>query len=280
MVAAAGDPDRARRHDLARRRRGARHGQALRRGRRRLEIDVRRRHVHVGGTTHPTKATVITLDGATGEVIAGQAPTVEPERQASRSGHLAGLGRRVAHAAACAPTPTRPHDAGRRARVRRRGHRPVPHRAHVLRGRPDPRHARDDPGRQHGRARAPRWPSCCRFQQRRLRGHLRGDGRLPGHDPHARPAAARIPAARATTKIAGVGARHIGRYRSKQSMRQGRSSCAKPTRCWASAAAASASPTPRSPRCRRARSSTAARRVRRSEGIVVEPEIMIPLVGT
>ena len=34
------------------------------------------------------------------------------------------------------------------------------------------------------------------FQTRRLRRHLRGDGRPAGHDPPARPAAARVPAAR------------------------------------------------------------------------------------
>ena len=58
--------------------------------------------------------------------------------------------------------------AGRRnrAQVRRRGHRPVPHRAHVLRPGAHPRGAADDHLEQRGRAAAPRWPVCCRSSAR------------------------------------------------------------------------------------------------------------------
>ena len=82
-------------------------------------------------------------------------------------------------------------DAG--ARVRRRGHRPLPHRAHVLRreaaaGRPG-----DDPGRERGRPPAGARPAAA-VPAVRLRGHLRGDGGPAGDDPPARPAAARVPA--------------------------------------------------------------------------------------
>ena len=50
-----------------------------------------------------------------------------------------------------------------RPRVRRRRHRPLPHRAHVLRGRPHRRDARDDPRRDARGPRRRRWPSCCRI---------------------------------------------------------------------------------------------------------------------
>ena len=69
--------------------------------------------------------------------------------------HGDGLGRQVPHAQG-------PHErrhAGRRQaspRVRRPGHRPVPHRAHVLRGRADQGDAGDDPGRPRPRTAAPR----------------------------------------------------------------------------------------------------------------------------
>ena len=72
-----------------------------------------------------------------------------------------GVGRRQ-------PPPQGPHqrrDAARRphrGQVRRRGHRPVPHRAHVLPARPHRRHAGDDPGRRRRGAEAGRWPRSCR----------------------------------------------------------------------------------------------------------------------
>ena len=87
--------------------------------------------------------------------------------------------------------------AGRRPRrdqVRRRRHRAVPHRAHVLRGRPHPRRARDDFGA--GRGRAPRRAGeAAADAARRLRRTVQDHGRLAGDDPAARSAAARIPAA-------------------------------------------------------------------------------------
>ena len=59
-----------------------------------------------------------------------------------------------------------PHDARIGAQVRRRGHRALPHRAHVLRGRPHRRRARDDPRRRREGPRARRSPSCCRCSAR------------------------------------------------------------------------------------------------------------------
>ena len=56
-----------------------------------------------------------------------------------------------------------PEQTQQRHRVRRRRHRPVPHRAHVLRRRPHRRDARDDPRRDARGAARRRWPSCCRI---------------------------------------------------------------------------------------------------------------------
>ena len=87
-------------------------------------------------------------------------------------------------------------DAGRCAHgalLRRRGHRALPHRAHVLRRRPHRRHARDDPGRhREGPARGARQAAADAALgfPRAVRDH----GRPAGDDPPARPAAARIPA--------------------------------------------------------------------------------------
>ena len=62
--------------------------------------------------------------------------------------------------------------AGRRGdRLRRRGHRPVPHRAHVLR--PHRRLPRDDPGRRRRRTARRRWPSCCRSSAKDFDGMFR-----------------------------------------------------------------------------------------------------------
>ena len=79
--------------------------------------------------------------------------------------HGDGLGRQVPHDEG-------PHErrhAGRRQagpRVRRRRHRPVPHRAHVLRGRPHQGDAGDDPGRRREGTPQRRSRSCCRCSAR------------------------------------------------------------------------------------------------------------------
>ena len=106
--------------------------------------------------------------------------------------------------------------------------------------------ARDEGGRR--RALAKLLPDAAR----RLRGDLRGDGRLPGHHPPARSAAARVPAARRRGVEA---ARAHARPRARRAESRSSTACARRTRCSAIAAAGSASPIPRSPRCRRARSS-------------------------
>ena len=117
-----------------------------------------------------------------------------------------------------------PEDARRAREFGRRGHRPVPHRAHVLRRRPRARWSRRcswppsagaAPGPSWRGADDEREPAAReRFEQadgeflkgaggaagapaRRLRADLRRDERAAGDDPPARPAAARVPARRA-----------------------------------------------------------------------------------
>ena len=103
-----------------------------------------------------------------------------------------------------------------RHRLRRRGCRPVPHRAHVLRRRQDRPDARDDPRGDGRRSGAPRWPSCCRCSAPTSKGIFRVMARAAGHHPHDRSAAARVPAARrGGTTGAGAGDGDPGRARSR-----------------------------------------------------------------
>ena len=88
-----------------------------------------------------------------------------------------------------------PDQAAQRDRVRRRRHRPLPHRAHVLRRREDRSDARNDSGR-HGRRSQEGAGEAAAAAARGLRGHLQGDGRPAGDHPDDRSAAARVRAAR------------------------------------------------------------------------------------
>ena len=72
-----GDPDRARRHDLARGGRRARDGQALRRRLRRP--DARRRQRRASAEHSLQEGDVITIDGGTGRVFIGEVPLVPPQ---------------------------------------------------------------------------------------------------------------------------------------------------------------------------------------------------------
>ena len=183
-------PDDARRHDQPRRGGGARHGQALRfRGRlaaRRLSqrhADGDGRHAAQGRRHHHRRRHRAGAEGRGADAAAGAL-------RRFRQRH--GVGRRD-------PPHEGAHqcrDAGRCAHgalVRRRGHRALPHRAHVLRGRPHRRHARDDPGRHREgpprRARQAVADAALGFP-----GAVRDHGRAAGDDPPARSAAARIPA--------------------------------------------------------------------------------------
>ncbi len=86
----------------------------------------------------------LTIDGTTGDVIIGQVPTVDP----TISGYFATM-MSWADAVRTLKIRTNADTPGRlRASsiVRRRGNRPVPHRAYVLRRPQDCRDAQDDPG--------------------------------------------------------------------------------------------------------------------------------------
>ena len=215
-----------------------------------LRIDYARAARWRCATSWSRAGDLITLDGATGEVILGAVPTIEPQL----SGDFATLmdwADELPHAEGARQC----RDAARcrdGARVRRRGHRPVPHRAHVLRRRPHRRGARDDPGRRRSAAGAPRSPSCCRCSARTSSSSSASWRGLPVTirllDP---PLHEFLPHDRRRARGGGAADRH----RRRRACGAAPPSCTRPTRCSAIAAAGSASPIPRSTRCRRARSS-------------------------
>ena len=116
-----------------------------------LEIDLGSREVRVNGTTlHEGDS--IAIDGTSGVVTVDDVPLVDPEVDDNFQKVLEWCRRdpqaRRAH--------QRRHAGGRRegTRVRRRGDRPVPHRAHVHGRRPPAEDARDDHGRDEEDRRA------------------------------------------------------------------------------------------------------------------------------
>ena len=95
-----------------------------------LSIDLRERALRIG--SHDlAEGDVITINGATGEVVVGEVRSCRP--RSTRTSRRCSAGPTASGACAFAPTPTRPRTPHARARVRRRGHRPHSHRAHVLR---------------------------------------------------------------------------------------------------------------------------------------------------
>ena len=160
-------------------------------------------------------AGALRIDAKAGTHAGRRARSAEGRRHHHRRQHRAGDGRRARCASRSCRARSPAHGLGRRgappararqrrhparrasgARVRRRGHRPVPHRAHVLRRRAHPRRARDDPRRRRRRAprRARQDPADA---ARRFRAALRDHGRAAGDHSAARSAAARVPAANA-----------------------------------------------------------------------------------
>ena len=127
-----------------------------------------------------------------GRVIVGSVPLVPPAIDENFGTILEWAdGLRRLRVRANADTP---EDAAKAREFGARGHRPLPHRAHVHGRGAAAGRARDDPrARRGGAARRTRAPAADAAG--RLRGDLRGDGRPPGHDPPPRPAAARVPAA-------------------------------------------------------------------------------------
>ncbi len=87
----------------------------------------------------------ISLNGSTGTVYKGQIATQDAELTGP-FGTIMKLADKYRKLGVRTNADT-PHDTAVAVQLRRRGHRPVPHRAHVLRRRPHHPDARDDPGR-------------------------------------------------------------------------------------------------------------------------------------
>ncbi len=156
-----------------------------------LKIDIAKGEMTGGGVTIK-RGEIITIDGAAGKVYKGAVKMRQPELTGD-FGTLMGWADavRTLKVRTNADTPDRCRHG---AQIRRRRHRPVPHRAHVLRCRPHHRGAPDDPGRHRSGTRS-RAGQAAAHAARRFRGDLQGDGGPAGHHPPARSAVARIPAA-------------------------------------------------------------------------------------
>ncbi len=122
-----------------------------------VKIDLAARTFTAGDTT-VREGEVISINGTTGEIVVGE--VAGHHARAERSvRHHPRLGRRAAHVEG-AHQRRPPRGRAQGARVRRRGHRPVPHRAHVPR-RPAPDRAAHDP-RRHSRRRGRRARGAAR----------------------------------------------------------------------------------------------------------------------
>ena len=126
----------------------------------------------------------LSIDGSTGYIYDGVIPTVD----ATIAGEF---GRIMNWADKFRKLHVRTNEG---ARARRRGHRALPHGAHVLRGRPHRRVPRDDL-RRHGRGARARAQQDPPVPAGRLRAALRGARGQARHDSLPRPAAARVRAA-------------------------------------------------------------------------------------
>ena len=117
---------------------------------------------------------VITIDGGTGRVIVGPVRLVPPAID-ENFGTILDWADELRRLRVRANADT-PGGCRQGARVRRRGHRPLPHRAHVHGPGPAADRAGDDPGARRGGA-PRRARQAAADAAVRLRGHLRGDGR-------------------------------------------------------------------------------------------------------
>ena len=189
-----GHPHRRGRQGQPRRARRARDGQAVRVGRGARSRSTCTAKTRQGRrTTELGEGDLIAIDGTTGVVTADDVPLEEPEvSRALRDGARAGP--TSCARSACAPTPTRPRTP-RKARefgaegigLCRTEHmfmaadRQPKMRAMIM--------AESEEDRRKRARRAAAAPAGG------LRGAVRGDGGPAGHDPAARPAAARVPPA-------------------------------------------------------------------------------------
>ena len=132
-----------------------------------------------------------------------------------------------------------------------RGHRPHPHRAHVLRGRPHRRRARDDPRRQRPKTAEKAAGQAAAVSAGGLHRHLQGA--QGACRPRSGCSTRRCTSSCRTTTLPGHWRNKLGS--TAEQAASACMSCTSSTRCSAIAAAAWASPSRRSPRCRRAPSS-------------------------
>ena len=294
-VRRAGHSHRDRRHDVARRGGRTADGQAVHCRRGRARRSTRRdRQFRVNGQT-VKEGDYVSFDGLSGEVKLARVASKPSEILQVVNGTLdakqSDIYRRFDTLLSWADRYRRlgvranadlPDQAELAYAFRRRRHRPVPHRAHVLRRGPHPDRAADD-SRRH-RSRSPQGAErAAAAAARRLLRRLQGDARAAGHHPDDRSAAARVPAEAGRADggyraAGGPGEERAGARGEDAGCLRASSSSTSSTPCSAIAASDSASPTRRSPRCRRARSSRP-RAACNKEGVKVVPEIMIPLVG-
>ena len=151
-----------------------------------LRIDLEQRTLSAGGVTLKERE-LITIDGSTGQVIQGAVTMRQPELTGDFTTLMEWADERAAHESAhqCR------HAYGCRASAQIRGgrHRPLPHRAYVLRHGPDHGRARDDriagQGRPPRRARENPADAAARLHQA-----VRDHGGPARDDPAARSAAA------------------------------------------------------------------------------------------
>ena len=114
-----------------------------------LKIDYARREMKAGkGTVR--EGDMISIDGTTGEIFAGELPTIEARFEDEHDlATLLGWADEVRRLQVWANADY-PRDARARRELRGAGHRPVPDRAHVLRGGAPADRAAHDPRRHTG----------------------------------------------------------------------------------------------------------------------------------
>ena len=173
-----------------------------------LDVDLPRPHSSPCDGVTVNEGDVISIDGTTGQVYLGEVPVQAVARWCSTSrarcrADADPLVAAVDRLHARTPTSVRrlgvranaDTPRGRRAGppVRRRGHRPVPDRAHVPR-RPAPAGRATDPGRAPTHERQAALDALLPLQREDFVGIFAAMDGAAGDDPADRPAAARVPA--------------------------------------------------------------------------------------
>ena len=167
--AAQGHPHLRGRQGLARRARRARHGPAVRVPAPPSSRSTSQRARRSASATRCSReGDLIAIDGTDRAASRRRRAARRARGRASSFETRARVGRRAAPLGVRANADT-PEDAAQGARVRRRGHRPLPHRAHVHGRGPPAEDAGDDHGRRPRTSAAPRSPSCCRSSRRTSR---------------------------------------------------------------------------------------------------------------